>query len=380
MFVLRRLSMRWRFVLGGVLAIVALGTLRRTRDPHSAPATTDAAAVTSPWTAWSHLPKVSILVAAWNEGARIDDLLCSFSRLGYPHRELLLGAGGTDDTLTRARRWAETDPRIVVREQHPGEGKQQTLRRLLPEADGEIMFLTDADCELTDAAFAGTIAPLVIEGAAVATGSSEPKFGQRRNPLVQYQWFTDLAWYDERPRVVDGLLGRNCALRRDALEAAGGFDLPVQTGTDYVLSRLLTAARYEIRFAPGSRVRTEYPETPGRYLRMWRRWNKNLLIHGPRYGAWDDVRGVVTAALLYGFVVGSTLLGIFFAPALIVPAVLFALAAASRFRRVMTGARMAGVRRPWRLVMGVPLYTLLDMLGVLLAVYDAANPDRRGRW
>ena len=127
------------------------------------------------------------------------------------------------------------------------------------------------------------------------------------------------------------------------LAAIGGFDTPVRTGTDYVMSRLLTLSRYEIRSAPGSRVLTEYPATPDAYLRMWRRWNKNLLLHGPRFAAWDDVRGVLVAFGIYGFVLGSPLLFPVLGPlALIVPLLLFAAAVSSRYRRVVAGAGLAG--------------------------------------
>src|SRR5512132_4146763 len=46
-------------------------------------------------------PKVSILVAAWNERDTIDAHIRSFSELRYPNIELILCAGGADDTLDR---------------------------------------------------------------------------------------------------------------------------------------------------------------------------------------------------------------------------------------------------------------------------------------
>src|SRR5687768_5466499 len=87
---------------------------------------------------------VSILVAAWNEAEHIDDLIASCLRWAYPRKELVLCAGGADDTLRRARRWEGAGVRVL--EQLPGEGKQGALERCLREATGEIIVLTDADC------------------------------------------------------------------------------------------------------------------------------------------------------------------------------------------------------------------------------------------
>lgn len=327
---------------------------------------------------WPEQPTVSVLVAAWNEAATIDDHVRGFLALTYPNRELLLAAGGADTTYDLARRWA--GPLVTVEEQRPGEGKQRSLARLLARAQGSIVFLTDADCVLTDDAFLRTVAPVARGDAPVATGAAEPKPGQRGTPLVQYQWFTDLAWYSRQPDTVDGVLGRNCALRRDVLEAVGGFAAPARTGTDYVLSRLLSTARVEIRAVPASRVPTDYPATAAAYLRMWRRWNKNLLIHGPRYAAWNDVEGVFLGGGLAAVLLGLVLLAPLLWPLPLFAVPLLLAAVAGRLPRLADGARRAGLPLSWRLLLAVPFYTLLDMLGVLLAGLDAARPSTRDRW
>lgn len=58
-----------------------------------------------PAPALAHTPKVSALVAAWNEAAHIDAHIQSFLALAYPDIELVLCAGGSDDTFLRAQRY-----------------------------------------------------------------------------------------------------------------------------------------------------------------------------------------------------------------------------------------------------------------------------------
>jgi len=269
-----------------------------------------------------------------------------------------------------------------VREQRPGEGKQRALRRCLEHADGSILYLTDADCLLSNDAFERLIAPIARGEAAVVTGTSRPRAAQLKNTLVRYQWLCDLVWVRALPRTVDGVLGRNCALLREVVESTAAFDAPVATGTDYHLSRVLVRAGHEIRAVPDSQVETDYPETPLAYLRMWRRWNKNLLIHGVRFGAWNDVRGVglvaaVTGVILLGPIMYVARLG----PALwSISALLFAAAMASRVRRLLLGSRLAGVPVPWRCLAALPVYTCLDLLSAILAVRDALDPRVRSRW
>lgn len=328
---------------------------------------------------WPCQPQVSVLVAAWNEAAHIDRHIQSFLALRYHHKELILCAGGEDGTYDIARRYG-CDQVIVLR-QAPGEGKQQALRRCLPQANGTVIFLTDADCVCSDEAFLRLIEPLARGHAGVVTGTSAPEAQQHDNALVQYQWFTDLTWSRQLPPTVDGLLGRNCALLRSVLEDIGAFDSSARTGTDYVMSRLLTRAGYTIYAAANSRIATEYPDSAARYLRMWRRWNKNLLLHGTRFGAWRDVKGVVVASLLYGGIVFAPLLALVCGPIVLALAtVLFAMASANRLRRIATGARMAGAGISRRLITRLPFYVGLDMLAVLLAVYDAIHPRMRSRW
>ncbi len=333
----------------------------------------------APFAAWPSTPKVSVLVAAWNEADQVDEHVASFASLNYPRKQLVLCAGGPDGTYEIAQRWSGAG--VTVIEQMPGEGKQGALRRSLQYADGEIVFLTDADCLYSSDSFNYLIRPIACGDAQVVTGMSEPKDRQRSNSLVRYQWFNDLAWADQLPGTVDGVLGRNCALRRDVLDGVGGFDTEAETGTDYVLSRLLGNAGYQIVAAPDSRVATDYPDSPGSYLRMWRRWNKNLLIQGARFEARAHVRGVLLAALLY---VSMLVLPAFTpwlgAKAPAVTAALFGVAVINRVRRNALGASIAGRRLPVRDVLRVPFYTLLDLLAAPLAVRDALTAGSRRKW
>ncbi|HEX2037877.1 MAG TPA: glycosyltransferase [Chloroflexota bacterium] len=242
-------------------------------------------------------PRVSILVAAWNEAAFLERHIRSVLALRYPNKEYVLCAGGSDGTLEIARRYAGSG--VIVLEQRAGEGKQRALQQAYREASGAIIFLTDADCLLDDAGFERALEPIINGSEAATTGSSMPLAEQRGgSDFALYQWAVQQYSLANQPPYGEGLLGRNAAIRRDALEAAGAFSAPVPTGTDYHLAKALLRRGYRIRSVPASLVATPYATAWSRYARQQRRWLRNVTLLGARFGAWHEVRASLQTSLL----------------------------------------------------------------------------------
>jgi cellulose synthase/poly-beta-1,6-N-acetylglucosamine synthase-like glycosyltransferase len=323
------------------------------------------------------LPTVSVLVAAWNEAEMIGEHIQSFLGLSYPHKELVLCAGGPDGTLLIAREQAGEGVRVL--EQEPGEGKQRALRRCLEQANGEILFLTDADCLLDDEAFTRTLAPLLQGSEEAATGTSRPLVRQERSPFVVHQWCTDLYANAGQPDYVTGLLGRNCAVKRQAMLEAGGFEAEVRTGTDYYLAQRLVQKGIPIRWVRDSSVQTRYPETSLSYWRKQSRWVRNLIVHGPKFSAHREVAMALRTAavgwvmLLLPFVASQT------GPIwLALWAVLCAQALLARVRYTTFARLYRGVQVPAQQVALTPLYLWVDWIAWSLPLPDLLF--RRHRW
>lgn len=232
-------------------------------------------------------PKVSVLVAAWNEADLMKDHIESFLRLRHPNKELILCAGGKDGTFDLARLFPEDQ--LVVLEQRAGEGKQRALQRCLERSSGEIIFLTDADCLLSDDAFERTLAPIINDGEVATTGTCRPLRQQLSSAFVRHRWFTDLYSATRRGNYVSGLLGRNAALRRDVLTALGEFKADVRTGTDYYLGKQVLSRGMRIRYVADSEVETRYSCDVRDYSRQQTRWIRNVVMHGLRFGAYREV-------------------------------------------------------------------------------------------
>jgi cellulose synthase/poly-beta-1,6-N-acetylglucosamine synthase-like glycosyltransferase len=322
--------------------------------------------------------RVSVLVAAWNEAPVIDRFIDSFHALSYPAKELVLCAGGDDSTLGQAQQH-ESD-NVVVLEQYPGEGKQKALRRAFEQAQGDIIFLTDVDCLLSDDVFNRTLAALLQSDEVAVSGSFRPLAQQLHNPWVLYQWAIELFVARHAPEYVQGLMGRNCAVARKELELVGGFEETVPVGTDYYLAKKLCRAGYRIRHVPDSVIETSFPDTLPVYFRKQSRWIRNLLIHGPEFDSWSEV-----ALTLRTMILGIGMLAWpltffwtkFWGCALWLAAVSYGLLARVRYVRFSSQFIEQDLGPVyWRL----PLYMFVDFIAWARSLLDYLRPDQRKQW
>jgi cellulose synthase/poly-beta-1,6-N-acetylglucosamine synthase-like glycosyltransferase len=312
-----------------------------------------------PLDSWSNLPLVSILVAAWNEAENIELHINSYKTLRYPNKELILCAGGEDRTFKLAQR--NTASGMVVLEQIPDEGKQHALNRCFNESKGTIIYLTDADCLLDDESFELLIFQITSKGEEAASGSSQPSNGQLSNPFVLSQASSQIYRAQYSPTYAPGLLGRNCAIKRELLECSHGLEVPVKCGTDYVLAKKLSQTGAQIRQVPNSRVVTEYPSSISEYARQQLRWLNNVVYHGDQHGAHDEIRDIYTA-----YLTGITMLllpFIGFVPSkmrVVSWSLLFWHAWLSRIRYLRFLSTLLGIPMNFRLVIIQPILLLVD--------------------
>ncbi len=241
------------------------------------------------------LPLISVLVPVWNGRAELSRLVDSFHALSLD-AELLLCVGGQDGGWNEAQAYPSSNIRVI--EQRAGEGKQAALAHLLPMARGSFVYLTDADCRLSDQC----VAPLVIHlqehpSVVAATGSSRPLSQQVDVPFISAQWSVQRASDPKSCTPTTGILGRNAVVRTEVLRATRAFEVPAPVGTDYTLAKELLRQGYLIDFVPDSTIDTLYPATLREYAKKQARWISNVLRLGLKYRAWSDVRRVAITTL-----------------------------------------------------------------------------------
>ncbi len=369
---------RWAVPLGAVgLAAVALYNWHVWQQDKKLLAEKGTPPPLPPLEDWPALPLVSVLVAAWNEADFIERHIESFFSLRYPNKELVLCAGGGDGTFELASRFA--GPQVKVLRQEPGEGKQRALARAFGETGGVVIFLTDADCLLADEPFERTVWPVASGEEQVATGSSQPLDEQVVDPFAFAQAATQLYGAMHGASYAPGILGRNCAVARSLLMVTSALNAPAPTGTDYVLAKTLDAAGVRIRQVPESRMPTEFPSTVRTYLRQQRRWLRNVILHGRRFGAADEVCAALRTSVTGLVMLLLPGLGVLLSPWLIVVwSVLVGQALAARFRYMgFAGAVLSRPVQARDLAWQAP-FLLLDFVAWARPLADYVR--QRDRW
>ena len=239
-----------------------------------------------PFTQWPSRPHVSLLVAAWNEEAYLEGFLDSFANLGYPNKELILVAGGSDKTVELAQKWA--GPQIKVLQQIPGEGKFNALHRNLSQASGSVILLTDADCLLTSAHVERLIYPIISGKAQATTGPFRPLSStQFAHPFIWVQWatisYSHRSFGSTQP-YVPFMIGPNCAITRSLLEVCwAGIDrAPIELDRHLALSAQRMGQ--QILYVKGSDVNTDYHVSLLRYILQRSRWHRTSVILHYEFG------------------------------------------------------------------------------------------------
>jgi cellulose synthase/poly-beta-1,6-N-acetylglucosamine synthase-like glycosyltransferase len=324
------------------------------------------------------LPSVSVLLPAWNEREMIERCLASLIALDWPDLEIIVCAGGHDGTLQCALRFEREN--VLVLAQRPGEGKQVALRRCFERSNGEIIYLTDADCIVSSETFAAVIEPIVNGDVVAATGTSRPYDEQLSDPLAFHQWSILRTVDGHRTSDSGGLLGRNCAIQRDALVSAGAFSAPVPIGTDYHLARQLRMNGNAIRYVPVA-VESDYPTSARAVIRQQSRWLRNIFLHGRRSGDCTELLACArTVAIGTSFLLwplswrwtrraGIALWFAFYAELIV-----------RRLRHAHAVTAETGTAMPGGYLVRLPWLTLIDIVSWASPLFDAVSPRRRLRW
>ena len=222
------------------------------------------------------LPLVSGVVAAWNEAENIDAFIKSFQKLDYQNKELILIAGGDDDTFKKALEF-ESDS-IIVLKQNRGDGKVFSVKKGLEKTNGSIIYLTDADCLLSTESFLSLIYPIVRNEEKLVTGQVKPFSNQFDNPLVYSNWCRrKVQTACSESLYSHSIVGANYAAKKKILERLI-HKIPNQTiGEDHHLALLAQSEGNEILNVRNSFVETHFPENLKDYINQQTRWHKTWL-------------------------------------------------------------------------------------------------------
>lgn len=223
-------------------------------------------------------PKVSILVPAKNEERVIGRLVENLCTLDYPDYEVwVIDDRGTDRTLEILQAYQKQYPRLHVhlRELGSKPGKSAALNEILPQTEGALIAVFDADAQIDPSFFRQTV-PVFQAGQVGALQVRKAISNASENFWTQGQAVEMMldAFFQSARLAVGGaaeLRGNGQLVRRTALEAIGNWN--EETITDDLDQTLrLHMAGWDIAFLGSPAV---YEEGVTTWQGLWRqrsRW------------------------------------------------------------------------------------------------------------
>lgn len=239
------------FTLEGVAQVARNVRLLRTGQGERRPSLPDEA-----------LPRVSLVVAAYNEAACIGEKLRNSLALDYPAErlEVLVGSdGSTDGTEELVRQCTDRRVRLWA---GPRGGKVSVLNHCIPQAQGDIVVLTDANTQLDPQALRWLVRHFQDPEVGAVCGQLRLYNPTRADYEESAYWAYEslLKLYEGKHGVVMGANGALYAIRRQLFTA-----LPPDTIVDdFVIPLRLLEQGYKVIYEPLALAREETTEDYGR--------------------------------------------------------------------------------------------------------------------
>ena len=234
-------------------------------------------------------PAVSILIAAYQEGAAIADTLSSIAASDYPGEleVLVLNDGSTDDTSAVAGKSCRElafpqhfEVRIVDFPSNRGKsavlnsGLEMSRHGLIVTIDGDTLLATSALTNIVERLLSDPPDTMAVAGAVLVRNSHDTLM----TGAQQWDYFHGIAAVKRMQSMYHGTLvaqGAFSVYRRRALEAVGGW--PDTVGEDIVLTWGMLNRGWRIGYAEDAAVFTNAPTTFRQFALQRKRWSRGMI-------------------------------------------------------------------------------------------------------
>jgi len=237
------------------------------------------------------LPRVTVIVPAFNEGPAVRVALESALAADYPAEKLRVIAiddGSADDTWTHIEEIARAHRgRVLAIRQPVNRGKREALRVGFERADSEIVVTVDSDSRIDRAAIREIVAPLVADREVAAVAGRVLVLNRADNLLTRFLSARFFVTFD-LARAAQSQFGavlctpgalsayRLRAVRQvvERWSAQTFFGAPCTIGEDRALTTWLLRAGYRSVYQRTAVVDTLMPKTLRGIARTLVRWER----------------------------------------------------------------------------------------------------------
>jgi len=231
-------------------------------------------------------PPVSILKPLCGNEAQLYECLRSFVDQDYPEPQVIFGVADTKDTAIPVVRrliaeFPDRDLTLVVDGTIHGTNlKVGNLVNMARHAKHDVIVVSDSDTRIGRDGLAQVVAPLAdpATGAVTCLYKASPVGGlaSQLGAMFVNDWFLSSAVVDAGMREIAYCFGPVSALRRDALDAIGGFAvLGNHLADDFMMGRLVAASGYKVQLSRAV-PHTVVCESFGSLFRHELRWARTV--------------------------------------------------------------------------------------------------------
>jgi cellulose synthase/poly-beta-1,6-N-acetylglucosamine synthase-like glycosyltransferase len=215
------------------------------------------------------LPRVSVIIPIHNESLRMEGLLKTLRVQDYAGTEFVfIDDRSSDDSAAMIAAFVKGRPlaRIVSLKENPGPNRKQfALGKGIAVSSGEFILFTDADCEIPPGWIGAMVRRMSDRKVGAAIGpvfkQSERPGGRGKGFFHLYQCFEHAVRYmylagSTGLGAAGGGFGNNLILRRECLDAVGGYEQvpPSPTEDAALVARIRACSDYKVRAAVGPDV------------------------------------------------------------------------------------------------------------------------------
>ncbi len=338
----------------------------------------------------TYRPKVTLIVAAYNERASIGDKLRNLCQLRYPagKLEILVASDGSHDgTNELVSEFADQGITLLAL---PRRGKAATLNAAVARSTGEILVFSDANSMYRPDAIEQLVAPMADPTVGGVAGNQVYSKGKNEGMTGEgerWYWNFDrlLKFSQSRSGSVISATGAIYAIRRDLFR-----QVPEGVTDDFVTSTRVIQQGHRLVFAPdavavepvASSTKTEF----GRKVRVITRGLRGVLemrslLNPLRYGSYSVdlvshkvLRRLVAIPLLALFLSSLCLANThsFYAMMAMIQAMFYGLA--------LTGALLTSTRWGRSRLFTIPFFFCMVNLAAIMAVLELIRGRKVVLW
>lgn len=294
------------------------------------------------------LPKITVVVPAYNEGALVGDTIRHLAKADYPvdrFEIIVCDDGSTDDTwrhIQTASAEVASKVRILPLHFDENRGKRWVLWEGFRRASGDIFITVDSDSLIEPDALKSVVSPMV-EDKAVGGVAGNVRVLNRSAGIIPRMLSVRYVMTFDFKRAAQSMIGGGSVLccagalaayRKKAvlpiLDAwlhqtyLGGH---ARAGEDHAMTNFILKQGYKVKFQRTARVYTKSPTTYAGLAKMFLRWGRSNVretVHtasyiftrfrpGPQIGMrYNFINCAVGLALPYAFLITAAVMSLIY--------------------------------------------------------------------